>query len=160
MLQRTEVAQKAKEILENLLEKLDVETSVEIGTETPPSPEGEESPIVLEVTGEDLGVLIGRRGQALASLQYIVRLVIASQTGSYVPVLVDVEGYRKRRDESLKALALRIAEQVKAKRVPFKLEPMPAYERRIVHLALANHPDVATSSTGEGDFRRVVVSPK
>lgn len=160
MLDRTEIAEKAKEILGELLKKLDIEASVTIDSEPPASQEGEEAPLVLDVAGEDLGVLIGRRGQALAALQYIVRLIIAGNTGEYMPVLVDVEGYRKRRDASLKELALRIAEQVRAKRVPFKLEPMPAYERRIVHLALADHSEVVSESTGEGDFRRVVISPR
>lgn len=160
MPEKTEIAEKAREILEGLLERLNIEASVAIGTEIQASQEGEETPLVLEITGEDLGILIGRRGQALASLQYIVRLIVTSKTGAYVPVLVDVEGYRKRRDASLKELAFRIAEQVRAKSAPFKLEPMPAYERRIIHLALADHQDVVTGSTGEGDFRRVVISPK
>jgi spoIIIJ-associated protein len=151
----------AREILEFLLERLDIEGSVTVCTEDDISDEpGEPIPIGLEIKGEDLGILIGRRGQTLASLQYIVRLMTTHQTGSYTPIVIDVEGYRKRRDASLRALALRIADQVKSRRVPFKMEPMPAYERRVIHLALAQHPDIVTSSTGEGELRRVVISQK
>ena len=155
------VAETARVILEELLHKLEIQGSVEIGTaDVMPGESEDETPIALEIKGEDLGVLIGRQGQTLASLQYIVRLIATSRTGIYTPLVIDVEGYRKRRDASLRALALRIAEQVKANRTPFKMEPMPAYERRIVHLALADHPDVETNSTGEGELRRVVISLK
>ena len=160
MLQRNEVAEKAKEILENLLEMSGIEATVMVSAEVLPAEQGGESPVALDIKGEDLGILIGRRGQTLSSLQYIVRLVTAHQTGLYIPIIVDVEGYRKRRDAALRALALSIAEQVEAKQVPFKMEPMPPYERRIVHLALANHPHVSTSSIGEGELRRVVISLK
>jgi spoIIIJ-associated protein len=161
MADNNRVAETARRILEELLKKLEIEGSVEISAGTFVSEEPEEnSPVALEIKGEDLGILIGRRGQTLASLQYLVRLITASQAGSYVPVVIDVEGYRKRRDASLRALALRIAEQVKARRVPFKMEPMPAYERRIIHLALADQSDLVTNSTGEGELRRVVISLK
>jgi len=76
-----------------------------------------------------------------------------------VPITLDVEGYKQRRYESLQTLAQRLAEQVKVKKVPFTLEPMPAYERRIIHLALAGHPDVTTYSIGVGDARKVVIAP-
>jgi spoIIIJ-associated protein len=155
------LAEMARVTMEELLDKLEIKGSVEIVAEdvAPGDPE-EETPIGLEIKGEDLGVLIGRQGQTLASLQYIVRLITTARTGRYTPLVIDVEGYRKRRDASLRALALRIAEQVRTSRTPFKMEPMPAYERRIVHLALSDHPDVATNSTGEGELRRVVISLK
>ena len=76
------------------------------------------------------------------------------------PIVIDIEGYKKRRNESLQALAWRMAEQVKAQRMPFALEPMPAFDRRIIHLTLADHPDVTTQSSGEGESRRVVIIPK
>jgi spoIIIJ-associated protein len=161
MSNKDDVAESAKGILEDLLKRLEVEGTVVISTEDViPDEPGEANPVALEIKGEDLGILIGWRGQTLASLQYVLRLINTNKTESYVPIIIDVEGYRKRRDASLRALALRIAEQVKAKRAPFKMEPMPAYERRIVHLALANNPDVVTSSTGEGELRRVVISLK
>jgi spoIIIJ-associated protein len=77
-----------------------------------------------------------------------------------VPIIIDVEGYKQRRYEALRALAWRLAEQVKVRGVPFSLEPMSAYERRIIHLALADHPDVTTQSIGEGEARKVVILPK
>ena len=77
-----------------------------------------------------------------------------------MPIVIDVEGYKQRRYDALQALALRVAEQVKAKGKPFALEPMPAYERRIIHLTLADHPDVTTESTGEGETRKVVIVPR
>jgi spoIIIJ-associated protein len=160
MVDESGIAGRARGILEELLERLGIEGSVTVFEVDVVSDDPAETAIGLEIKGEDLGILIGRRGQTLASLQYIIRLMTTHQTGSYIPLMIDVEGYRRRRDASLRALALRIAEQVKSRRVPFKMEPMPAYERRIIHLALAQHPDVVTSSIGEGDLRRVVISQK
>jgi len=131
--------------------------------QTKPPVEGDEGVpgvITLDVKGEDLGILIGRRGETLASLQHIVRLIVAHQAKAWVPIVIDVEGYKERRYGALRALALRVAEQVKAKRRPFALEPMPAYERRIIHLTLADNPDVTTESVGEGEARKVVIMPK
>ena len=128
-----------------------------------PSVEEEEevtAPIALDIKGDDLGILIGRRGQALSCLQYIVRLIVGHQMKAWVPIIIDVEGYKQRRYETLRALAQRMAEQVKARGAPFTLEPMSAYERRIVHLALAEHPDVTTQSIDEGEARRVVILPQ
>jgi spoIIIJ-associated protein len=155
----TRVTEVAKDILETLVTMMGVEASVEpevkpaVGEETPPS-------INLDIKGDDLGILIGRRGQTLACLQYIVRLIVGHQTEVWVPIIIDVEGYKQRRYEALRALAWRLAEQVKARGVPFTLEPMLAYERRIIHLALADHSDVTTESIGEGEARRVVIRPK
>jgi spoIIIJ-associated protein len=151
----------AKEVLECLLSRMGVEASV--ACETKPQPGGGEGAgevIALDVSGDDLGILIGRRGQTLSSLQYIVRLVVAHQTQARVPIVIDVEGYKQRRYEALQALAQRMAEQVKARGRPFTLEPMLAYERRIVHLALADDPDVTTESVGEGESRKVVILPR
>jgi spoIIIJ-associated protein len=156
----SELEEKAKEILQELLDRLEIDGTVVIDRTGVSASATEEIPVTLEIKGEDLGILIGRRGQTLSSLQYIVRLILNNKTGSYLPVVIDVEGYRKRRDESLKALAFRIAEQVKTRRMPFKMEPMSPYERRVIHMALADDPDVVTASTGEGELRRVVVSLK
>ena len=156
-----DIAEAAKGILETLLGKLEVLASVTTGA--PPFVEIEaetRAPIVFDIKGDDLGILIGRRGQTLSCLQYIVRLIMAHQQKVWLPIFIDVDGYRRRRYEALRSLALRIAEQVTAKRAPFTLEPMPAYERRIIHLTLADHPDVATESTGEGEARKVVIAPK
>jgi ATP-dependent protease HslVU (ClpYQ) ATPase subunit len=112
--------------------------------------EGEEPSIAFDIRGEDLGILIGRRGQTMASLQHIVRLIMVHQGQVKIPIVIDVEGYKKRRCEGLRALANRLAEQVKTRKAPFTMEPMSAFERRVIHLALADHPDVFTESTGMG----------
>ena len=154
------VAEVAEEILETLLDLMDIDAT--IIPENLQTTNGEEqvmAPLAFNIQGEDLGILIGRRGQTLAALQYIVRLIINHQMKVWTPVVIDVEGYKQRRSEALQALAVRMAEQVRVKGVAFTLEPMPAYERRIIHLALTDHPDVITESTGEGDARKVVILP-
>jgi spoIIIJ-associated protein len=158
---RSNIAEAAKEALENLLSRLGVEASV-VSEAKPPFEQGTEASevITINVTGDDLGILIGRRGQTLAALQHIVRLMVAHQVKARVPIVIDVEGYKQRRYSALQALALRMAEQVKERKKPFALEPMPAYERRIVHLALADDPDVTTESTGVGEVRKVVITPR
>lgn len=151
----------AKEVLETLLTRMGVEASVASQTKPPVEGGGETSDVIaLDVSGDDLGILIGRRGQTLSSLQYIVRLIVANQAKARVPVVIDVEGYKQRRYEALQALAHRMAEQVKARKRPFALEPMPAYERRIIHLALVDNPDVTTESVGDGEARKVVITPR
>jgi len=156
----SDVAEAAKGILETLLARMGV-VSVVSQTKSPVERgEGVPSVITLDVKGEDLGILIGRRGETLASLQHIVRLIVAHQAKARVPIVIDVEGYKQRRYGALKALALRVAEQVKTRRRPFALEPMPAYERRIIHLTLADNPDVTTESVGEGEARKVVIMPR
>jgi spoIIIJ-associated protein len=128
----------------------------------PPVVEGEEpaESISLNIEGDDLGILIGRRGQTLSCLQYIVRLIVGHQKKSWLPVIIDVEGYKQRRYQALQVFARQMAEQVNAKKMSFTLEPMPAYERRIIHLALADHKDVMTESIGQGESRRVVILPR
>lgn len=146
------LAEEATVVLERLLDLMGVSATVE--------PAAEGVPVTLNVSGDDLGILIGRRGQTLACLQHVVRLIVSHETGGWAPIVIDVEGYKQRRYQSLQALAYRIAEQVKSRRTPFTLEPMPAYERRIIHLALVDHPDVTTQSVGEGEERKVVISPR
>jgi spoIIIJ-associated protein len=159
--ERNDIAEVAKDVLETLLTRIGVAAVVTAQTK-PPGEGGEGTPdvITLDVKGDDLGILIGRRGQTLTSLQHIVRVIVAHQVQARVPIVIDVEGYKQRRYEALRALAWRVAEQVKAKGRPFALEPMLAYERRIIHLALANHPDVTTESVGEDEARKVVITPK
>ena len=155
-----DVAEVAEDVLQMLLDLLDIDgTIVPVSHQTTNGEEQQKPPLAFDVEGEDLGILIGRRGQTLAALQYIVRLIINHRMKFWTPIVIDVEGYKLRRSEALQALAVRMAEQVRIKRVPFTLEPMPAYERRIIHLALADHPDVITESTGEGDMRKVVILP-
>ena len=151
----------AKAALEEILRRMKLKAHVELRTDVQQE-EGESGvpPIALEVDGEDLGVLIGRRGETLAALQYILRLIVAHQEKARVPLTVDVEGYKQRRYGSLRELALRMAQQAVSTRQSRTLEPMPADERRIVHLALSVNPDVVTQSVGEGELRKVVIMPR
>lgn len=154
------VAEVTEEILETLLDLMDIEAITLPGSlQTTNGEEQVTAPLAFNIQGEDLGILIGRRGQTLAALQYVVRLIINHQMKVWTPVVIDVEGYKQRRSEALQALAVRMAEQVRLKGMPFTLEPMPAYERRIIHLALTDHPDITTESIGEGDARKVVILP-
>ena len=156
----TDAEDTAKSVLENLLRLFDVEGTVQATTQTAPE-EREEGPVVsLDISGEDLGILIGRRGQTLSALQYVVRLIVSRKIDSWVPIVIDVEGYKERRARALQSFANEMAERVKARRAPFTLEPMPPYERRIIHMALANNNYVTTESIGQGEERKVVIRPK
>lgn len=158
---RKDTAETARDILETLLDLMGVSTVVTPVAEfTIDEEEGAESTITLDVKGDDPGILIGRRGQTLSCLQYLVRIIVGHQTQEWPPIIIDVEGYKRRRFEALQAMANRIAEQVKTKGVPFALEPMPAFDRRIIHLCLAGHPEVTTQSNGEGEMRKVVIQPR
>ena len=159
--EESDIAEIARNVLETILSKMGIVASVTSQAE--PVVDGEEgttSSITFDIEGDDLGILIGRRGQTLSSLQYMVRLIVAHQTKVRSLIMIDVEGYKQRRYKALEALAGRLAEQVKVKGVPFTLEPMAAYERRIIHLTLADDPDVTTQSTGEGEARKVVILPE
>jgi spoIIIJ-associated protein len=144
-----DVVQMVTEILDTLLGLLDVTGKVEVLSD--------EIPLALDITGDDLGILIGRRGQTLACLEYITKLIVVGRLKAWLPLTVDVGGYKKRRRDSLQRLALYLAEQVKSRRRAITMEPMPADERRIVHLTLADNPDVTTQSIGEGESRKVIV---
>lgn len=117
----------------------------------------EEETVNINLTGEDMGLLIGKRGQTLDSLQYLVRLVVNKEFGGYLKVKVDTENYRERRKETLESLAKNIAYKVKRTRRSVTLEPMNPYERRIIHSTLQNDKFVATRSEGEEPYRHVVV---
>jgi spoIIIJ-associated protein len=154
-----DLAGMAASVLETLLTHLELKAQVAAEMKPPLGGEGVQV-IALNVKGDDLGILIGRRGQTLAALQHIVRLIVAHEAKARVPIMIDVEGYKQRRYDALQALARRVADEVKSRGRPFALEPMPAYERRIIHLTLADSPDVTTESTGEGEVRKVVIVPK
>lgn len=153
-----ETLQVARQALQDLLSKMRLQAHVvaQWGEAT----EGEERPLVLDVEGDDLSLLIGRRGETLAALQYILRLIVNKQLNTITNIIVDVESYKSRREEQLKRVAQRLAEQATQQKRTLSLEPMPANERRIVHLTLRDHPDVITESVGEGEFRKVTVVPK
>jgi spoIIIJ-associated protein len=149
------------EIIQNLVDRMGLDADVEYLPDAMLTEESEnESGMVFDILGEDLGLLIGRHGQTLSNFQYLVRILVAQRIKEYLPILVDVNGYRQRRFKALEVLARRTAEQVRIKRVSFTMDPMPAFERRIVHMVLANDPAVTTQSTGIGDDRKVVVVPR
>jgi spoIIIJ-associated protein len=153
-----QTAELASDVLFSILNKMGIKADIEIKDHSIPLAEdGEANPVTLNITGNDLGVLIGRRGQTLDALQYLVRLISSKKAKTRSPLIIDVEDYKKRRYEDLRTLALNVAEQVKANRSSLKLEPMSAFERRIIHLTLAGDPEVATESIGEGEARKVMV---
>lgn len=150
------------EVLTNLIDKMGLLAAVEVvepGGEID-SETGEVSPLILNVVGDELGVLIGRRGETLRDLQFMVRLIVNREIKTWPNLVVDVDGYKARREESLRALAKRMADQVRETDRIATLEPMPAYERRIIHITLRDDPDVYTESTGEGEDRKVQIFPK
>lgn len=147
-----DVVSEVIEILDKLLALMEVQGRVEVLSDG--------LPLALNVKGDDLGILIGRRGQTLAALEYVTKLIVVRRLKAWVPLTVDVGGYKKHRQDSLQKLALYLADQVKSRRRAMPLEPMPADERRIIHLALADHPEVTTQSIGEGDNRKVVILPR
>lgn len=148
-----------EEVLEKLLEFMDIPATVQV-SQIPDAAPGTGPLLSLNLKGEDLGILIGRRGQTLAALQYILVLIVSHRLNSHLPLTLDVEGYKERRYKSLQTLALRMAEQVKATGRMITLEPMPPNERRIVHLALAERDDVVTQSMGEREARKVSIMAK
>ena len=120
----------------------------------------EEQELSINLEGEDMGILIGKRGQTLDSLQYLVSLIVNKGTDGYLRVKLDTENYRERRKETLETLAKNIAYKVKRTKRPVSLEPMNPYERRIIHAALQNDKYVTTRSEGEEPFRHVVIALK
>jgi spoIIIJ-associated protein len=160
-----ELASIGREVVTNLLRRMRIQARPRIEY-MPPEPDenGEEdnqSPLVtINLEGNDLGVLIGRRGEALTDLQYIFNLIMNKKTRTWGRVMIDVEGYRTRRKANLVNLAHRMADQVMATRQPITLEPMPAHERRLVHIALLDHPYIRSESFGEGEERKVTIFPK
>ncbi len=144
----------AASFLSHVLELMNMEVSVEI------SYDEEEKNMDIDLKGDDMGILIGKRGQTLDSLQYLTSLYINKYTDEYVRVKLDIENYRERRKETLETLAKNIAYKVKRTKRPVSLKPMNPYERRIIHSALQGDKYVVTRSEGEEPFRHVVVSLK
>lgn len=144
----------AKEFLDKVF------TAMGIDAKTEAAYNKEESIIEINIEGDEMGVLIGKRGQTLDSLQYLVSLVINKDSENYIKVKLDTENYRARRKETLENLAKNIANKVKRTRKPVSLEPMNPYERRIIHSALQNDKYVETYSEGEEPYRKVVVNIK
>ena len=156
-----ELEQVAQAKLEELLTRMGIEARVSprdrrqlyLADDDPPT-------TALDVQGRNLGVLIGRKGETLVALQYVLNLMVNKEVGQWTRVLVDVEGYRRRREESLENLAQRVAYRVAQGRRAITLEPMPPNERRVIHMVLRDNPDVFTESTGEEPSRKVTIVPR
>ncbi|MBN1976335.1 MAG: protein jag [Anaerolineae bacterium] len=118
------------------------------------------TPLVFDITGPDVNILIGRHGETLAALQHIARLIVGQETTNRTNLVVDVDGYKAHREQALRQLAERLAEQAVHTDRRVVLEPMPPHERRIIHLTLRDHPKVTTESIGERDRRKVTIIPK
>ncbi len=149
---RETFAGRARRITSDLLRLMGIAARVTV--------RGGADPVTLDVTGDDLGILIGWRGENLRQLQTVVNLVANQGKLDRKKVLVDVEHYRRRREETIKEMALRLAQKVKRTGEKVTMDPMQAYERRIVHLTLEHEPGVTTVSTGEEPARRVVIAPE
>jgi spoIIIJ-associated protein len=150
----------AQEITEDLVDLMGLQAAVR-PLDPPIEPEPGEPPTVgVDIVGPDLGVLIGRRGDTLSQFQYLVTLLVNKRLGGFNRVVIDVGGYKRRREEALIGLADRMAERVAQMRRPLPLEAMPPNERRVIHLALRDHPEVYTESQGEGEGRKVVIHPR
>ncbi len=153
----------ARTILEDLLERMDIHAYVTPVVTRVPGQKGDiEETITLHVEGADeeaMGLLIGRRGETLRSLQFLLNLLVSRRVQKWPQIVVDVGNYRQRRQESLEGLARRMAERVRQTGRPIMLEPMAAYERRIVHLALRDDKTIYTESSGEGENRKIVIYP-
>lgn len=154
-----QLAALATEFLSRLVELMGFQAEV-IAEWREPDADNEHRYLLLDLQGRDLSPLIGRRGDTLGNMQYLVRLMINQRLHRWKNIVVDVEGYRQRRLEHLSQLALRSAQQVAQSGRPLSLEPMPANERRIIHLTLRDHADVFTESIGEGARRKVQILPR
>lgn len=148
-----------RETVRELLTRMGIRARVECSWGEAPEPE-EPRPLMVDVRGEDLSILIGRRGETLAALQYIVRLIVGKELQEPVPIVIDVQGYRARRERQLRSMARRMAQQAIEQDRITMLEPMSPAERRIIHLELHDHPQVYTESVGEGDRRKVTIIPR
>ncbi|GAC1356198.1 MAG: hypothetical protein NVSMB38_37480 [Ktedonobacteraceae bacterium] len=141
------------DVLQHILRYMNIHATVQVRST---------NPLALNIHGinENLGLLIGRRGETLASLQLLVSLIVGHRTKHRMRITIDAENYRERREDNLRSLAIRVAQQVRNYRRAVALEAMPPNERRIVHIALADSKDISTESIGEGEERRVVISLK
>ncbi len=150
--QHEETAALAQDILENLLRGMNIQARVAVRAMS--------DPIILDVETDNGGLIIGRRGETLSALQYLVNVLIGKRTRRWTKVVIDVEHWRDRREETLRALALRQADRVRQQQRPVALDPMPAGERRIIHVTLQDQHDIETHSEGEEPNRRLVITLK
>ncbi len=153
-----EDAKVGADILRELLNHMEIKADVV--AKSAESQSDEPQHWMLEIQGRDLGGLIGRKGETLAALQYITRLIVSRDLERRANIVIDVEGYKARRETMLRRLAKRMAEQAVQRGRTVSLEPMPPHERRIIHLTLRDNPNVTTESVGEGDHRKVTIVPR
>jgi spoIIIJ-associated protein len=149
----------ARDVVNELLEKMKVRASVSVEY-LPATDSRNRVPVRVNIQGDDLSYLIGRQAETLNALQYISSLIINKEIGRSIPLIVDVEGYRDRREKQLRQIARRMADQAVSTGRRQVLEPMPANERRIVHIELRENPDISTESIGEEPRRKVTIIPK
>ncbi|MFA9402133.1 MAG: RNA-binding cell elongation regulator Jag/EloR [Anaerolineales bacterium] len=154
-----EALQITQDTVSELLQRMGIEARIEARWGEADAP-GKIRPLFLDIHGDDLSILIGRRGETLTALQYITRLIVGKELKRPVAVLIDIEGYRARREQQIRRLAQQMAKQAIETSQTMSLEPMPAYERRIVHIELRDSPDVDTVSVGERDQRKVTIIPR
>jgi spoIIIJ-associated protein len=143
----------AKNFLQEIFRTMNMEVMIDVSLK-------DQKHMLIQLSGKDMGVLIGKRGQTLDSLQYLVNLVVNRGEASYISVTLDTENYRQRRKETLESLAFNLAKKAKQTKKSVVLEPMNPYERRIIHAALQNDRFVKTHSEGEEPYRNVVITPK
>ncbi len=155
---KTDESAAATEVVESLLEKMGISASVETAYSPPDDLTGRQV-LVLNISGDDLGLLIGPRGETLDAIQHLARLMVGHQIRQRANFVIDVEGYRERRQQALARLAERMGKKAIDRGRPVTLEPMPPHERRIIHMTLRENPQLRTESTGEGDRRRVRIYP-
>jgi len=146
----------ARTIVLDLLDKMQVNAKVNAQMQKAQDAHDEDT-VVVNIEGDDLSILIGRRSETLNALQYITSLIVGKRLNHWVPVTIDVQGYRARRERQLRVLARRMADQTIHTGKRQTLEPMPAAERRVIHMELRDHPDVMTESTGEDPNRKITI---
>jgi spoIIIJ-associated protein len=151
-----DVVKVATDVLESLISKMGVSVKANLKE----ADRDEVGGPVFELEGEDAGLLIGRRGETLRAMQFLVKLAVSRRLETRVNLMLDIEGYQERRYKALTNMAQRVAQRVATSGRSIALEPMPANERRVIHMALADHPSVTTESTGFGEGRQVVVRLK
>ncbi len=156
---RAHTLQVARDTVKELLEKMKVPATVTAHYATPDDQQ-DRPPLMVDVNGKDLSVLIGPKAETLNALQYIAGLIVSKEIGHSIPLVIDVEGYRARRSQQIRQIARRMAEQAVRTGRRQVLEPMPANERRLIHIELRNNPDVTTESQGEEPRRKVTIIPK
>lgn len=156
--QDEEALRVSREIVVELIQRMGLDVDVD-SRWIPKDPGARVRPLMVDVRGHDLGVLIGRKGETLSALQYIARLIVAKELHRQVALVIDVEGYRAKREEQLTRLAHQMAQQAIELHRTMELEPMPPNERRVIHVALRDDPAVTTESIGEGASRKVTIIP-